>query len=112
MYWTTAQFLLAALAVTACASPSDTPVVATGLPNSDSFRIQRSQMADYDYLVTIRNGADLGINADDQGARDRMALLALKNQCEAPQIIKEIVVNGGSQLLGGANRTYQLQVKC
>jgi hypothetical protein len=104
--------LLFGVMLSACADASNTQVLSPGLPHSDSFRVQRSRSAEYDYLVSIKNGKDLGINADDQAARDRMALLALKNQCEAPQIIRETIVKSGAQLLGGEERAYELQVKC
>lgn len=97
--------------LSACASPSNTDVVRTGLPQSDNFRVQRSRTAEYDYLVSVRNGEDLGINADDQAARDRMALLALKDQCEAPQIVRE-VVKSSLPLFGESGRAYEIQVKC
>jgi hypothetical protein len=111
MDWMKGIALSIAALLSACASPSNTEVVRAGLPRSDNFRVQRSQNSDYDYLVSIRNGKDLGINADDQAARDRMALLALKDQCEAPQIVKE-TVSSGSPFLGDGARTYDLQVKC
>ena len=105
--------LCLAAVLSACATPQATQVVKTGLPQSDSFRIQRSQSPHYDFLVTIKNGKDLGINADNQAARDRMALLALKNQCEAPQIIRETAINSDQSLFGeGSGRAYELQVKC
>ncbi len=107
-------FFSLASVLSACASTgaSNTEVVKTGLPRSESFHIQRSRSPEYDYLVSIKNGRDLGINADDQAARDRMALLALKDQCEAPQIVKEMVVHSGTAIFGNAERTYELQVKC
>jgi hypothetical protein len=101
-----------AISLSACASAPNTEPVMVGLPHSENFHIQRSQSPEYDYLVSVKNGKDLGINADNQGARDRMALLALKDQCEAPQIVREVVVNSGSELFGSGDRTYQLQVKC
>lgn len=106
--------LLVFVVLSACASTgtSNTGVVPTGLPMSDNFRVERSPSPEYDYLVTIKNGKDLGIDADNQLARDRMALLALKDQCEAPQIVKEVAVNSGSDLFGSTARTYQLHVKC
>ena len=110
--WIGVSPLCLALVLTACASPTETQVVKTGLPQSDNFRIRRSQSSSYDFIVSIKNGKDLGINADNQTARDRMALLALKNQCEAPQIVKEVVVDSGMDLFGSAAHTYELHVKC
>lgn len=114
MNWIVVSLFCLAPVLSACAGTgaSNTEAVKTGLPRSESFRIQRSQSSDYDYLVSIKNGRDLGINADDQAARDRMALLALKDQCEAPQIVKEMVVHAGTEMFGNAERTYELQVKC
>jgi hypothetical protein len=109
--WMKAGALCCIGALSACATAPKANVVQTGLPSSENFRVQRSQSASYDFIVSIKNGRDLGINADDQAARDRMALLALKNQCEAPQIIRETVAEG-SLLFGSPERVYQLEVKC
>ncbi|CCB64382.1 protein of unknown function [Hyphomicrobium sp. MC1] len=113
MDWIKLSSLVVSAGLSACASTgTSNSGVVTGLPMSENFRVERSPSPEYDYLVTIKNGKDLGINADNQLARDRMALLALKNQCEAPQIVKEFVVHSGSDLFGGAERTYQLHIKC
>jgi hypothetical protein len=112
MDWMKAIVPSISVMLSACAGAPGADVVRPGLPQSESFRVQRSRSADYDYLVSIKNGKDLGINADDQAARDRMALLALKDQCESPQVLRETVVKSGAQLFGGGQRTYELQVKC
>lgn len=114
MDWIKLSSLLVTAGLAACASTgtSNSGVVKTGLPTSENFRVERSPSPEYDYLVSIKNGKDLGIDANNQLARDQMALLALKNQCEAPQIVKEFVVNSGSDLFGSAERTYRLHIKC
>ncbi len=102
---------LLGLSVSACAGND---VGSSGFSDTKPITVQRSrspEAADYDFLVTIQNTKGQGYNPDDQAARDRVALAALKDQCEAPQIVKE-TVSDNAALFGGASRTYEIHVKC
>ena len=74
--------------------------------------MQPSQSAGYDYLIIIRNMKNLGFEPNDQSARDRAALAALKNQCDTPQIVGESVVNSEGGLFGNPTRRYEVKVRC
>lgn len=83
-----------------------------GLTMSGALSVERARSADYDYLISIKSQKGLGINIDDQAARDRLALQTLKDQCEAPEIVKETVSRGDEYLFGNSPRTYKIEVKC
>jgi hypothetical protein len=103
---------LLGLCVSACGGGPDagTPAFSDTKPMTIQ-RARSADAADYDFLVTIQNVKGQGYDPDDQTARDRVALSALKEQCEAPQIVKE-TVSDNAALFGGPSRTYQIQVKC
>jgi hypothetical protein len=82
------------------------------LQKDNALNVLPSQQPGYDYLVSIRNVKDFGYDPDDKATRDRTALLALKDQCAAPQIVGETVINTGTYALGNPARTYAIQVKC
>lgn len=95
--------------VAACATNDP---VQPGLTTTDAISVERSRSSDYDYLITIKSQKGLGVNIDDQAARDRLALQTLKDQCEAPEIVKETVSRGDEYLIGSSPRTYKIQVRC
>lgn len=101
--------LIVSPVVAACAANDP---VQPGLTATDALSVERSRSSDYDYLITIKSQKGLGINIDDQAARDRLALQTLKDQCEAPEIVKETVSRGDEYLIGNSPRTYKIQVKC
>ncbi len=90
--------LLALLVLPAVAACAANDSVQPGLTTTDALSVQRSRSSDYDYLITIKSQKGLGINIDDQAARDRQALRTLKDQCEAPEIVKETVSRGGQSV--------------
>lgn len=101
--------LLVSLVVAACAANDP---VQPGLTTTDGLSVERSRSSDYDYLITIKSQKGLGINVDDQAARDRLALQTLKDQCESPEIVKETVSRADEYLFGNSPRTYKIQVRC
>ncbi len=99
--------LLTALA--GCAGPS------SGVPlqqSSNAISIRKADSQNYDYVVSIPDVKDNIYDPGDKATRDKMALGALKDQCEAPQIIGESVVNTGTYLLGNAAKSFEMQVRC
>ncbi|WP_045837131.1 hypothetical protein [Hyphomicrobium sp. 99] len=99
--------LFASMALTACAA-TEKP----GLQNSNAISVTRAQSPDYDFVVSIPAAQSSGYDPNDKETRDRTALSALKDQCEAPQVVGETVITSGTFLLGDQSRAYAVQVRC
>ena len=97
--------------LSACADAGTSASGVAAFQDGKPIVVQRAQSPDYDYVITIKNTGGLSFNPDDQAARDRVALSVLKDQCEAPEIIKERALSSG-ELFGGGSRTYEILVKC
>lgn len=66
----------------------------------------------YDFVVSLRNVKDVGYDPDDRETRNGKALQVLREQCPTGRVVGETVVSTGEYALGGAARTYAVQVRC
>ncbi len=99
--------LLAALA--GCAGPSSSVPLQQ---NSSAITIRKADSQNYDYVISIPDVKDNIYDPDDKATRDKMALGALRDQCEAPQVVGESVINSGTYLFGHPSRSFEVQVRC
>jgi hypothetical protein len=81
------------------------------LGNVKPLNIVKSDSAQYDYIVQLRNVWDIGYNADEIESRNKVALSALSKKCpEASVVGEDMIVTGESA--GKKAITYYIQVKC
>jgi hypothetical protein len=80
--------------------------------NPNALTVRKADSQGYDYVVSIPDLKDINYDPHDKATRDKMALLALKDQCEAPQIVGESVISTGTYLLGNTSKRYEMQVRC
>ncbi|PDV89945.1 hypothetical protein CO652_00550 [Rhizobium sp. H4] len=64
------------------------------------------------HALLMSNTPDVGYNPDDKEDRERHALNYLKTLCPAGRVIKESVVETGTNDQGRPARSYMLYVKC
>lgn len=100
--------LAAGLALSGCAGEAQIRT----LEHDGQIRIDKSQRPDADYIVSVKNYADLGYEPDDKPTRDDVVLRYVAAQCPKGRIVGEDVIETGKNLLGRQMRTYQVKVKC
>jgi len=100
---------LASLALTACAG---TEAGKPAAQSANAVSVVRATSPDYDFVVSIPDVKGGAYDVSDKAARESVALAALKNECEAPQVIGESIVSSGTVLFGDQSRAYAMQVRC
>lgn len=101
--------VLASVVLAACAGTEG------GKPpvqSANTVSVVRATSPNYDFVVSVPDVKGPQYDPSDKAARESMALAALKNDCEAPEIIGESIVSSGTFLLGDQSRVYAMQVRC
>lgn len=81
------------------------------LASGGALSVEPAAGPGYDYTVTLKNAKDIGFNPDVKAERDAMALSFIAKQCPQAAIVKEDVVETGSNILG-ASRSYFMRIRC
>lgn len=81
------------------------------LASGGALSIEPSSVPGYDYTVAIKSGRDIGFNPDNKAERDAMALSYAAKQCPGGQIVKEDVIDMGSNVMGPV-RHYFMRIGC
>ncbi|WP_050400333.1 hypothetical protein [Bradyrhizobium embrapense] len=103
-------WLALALALAGCAGSSSADRVLQAYGN---VRVDAASPGlPYDYVVSINNVKDIGYDPDNPETRNSTALRFMSAQCPSARVVGETVMTTGSYPLGGAARTYAVQVKC
>lgn len=68
--------------------------------------VAKAQLPGVDYVVSVKNAKDIGVDPDDKPTRDRMVMFYIKRQCPDARIVGEDAIETGMF------RTYQVRVKC
>lgn len=106
--WKLPAVVLASMTLAACAGTDG------GIPppSANTVSVVRATSPNYDFVVSIPDVKNAQYDPSDKAARDGTALAALKDQCEAPQVIGETIVSSGTYLFGDQSRAYAVQVRC
>ncbi len=106
--WKLPVVVLVAVASAACAGTEG----GKPPPSTNAVSVVRATSPDYDFVVSIPDVKNAQYDPSDKATREGTALAALKDQCEAPQVIGETIVSSGTFLLGDQSRAYAMQVRC
>lgn len=101
-------FVLMAAAIGGC---TDRGGYQNMLASHGALSIEPSLSPGFDYTVAIKSGRDIGFNPDNKAERDAMALSYAAKQCPGGQIVKEDVIDMGSNVMGPM-RHYFMRLRC
>ncbi len=88
-------------------------VALTGCQTRDDIEVEPPPpLAGANHALQVREIVDLKYESDAKAIRERLALDYLKRHCPAGRVVKESVIETGTDNLGRRTRNYTLYVKC
>jgi hypothetical protein len=99
------------LAIAAVGGCTDRGGYQSMLANGGALSIEPSSVPGYEYTVAIKSGRDIGFNPDNKAERDALALSYAAKQCPGGRVVKEDVIDMGSNAMGPL-RHYFMRLRC
>lgn len=82
------------------------------LQRTGSIRVAPSDAPDHQFVVTMLNDVDFGYDPDVRADRERTVAGVLDRECQATDIVREQMIDGGRNWVGRSLKTYVIQVRC